>query len=127
MFSGGGTLSLVQNPVIVLVKLGDQLDPLPASGTSPAPAVASAAIPSSGIGRRPFGATARSGRPATPERLPGGFTLFLIQLAVLVFIKALKNLFTLRFAVRAFATSRSVGGLCSETGIRRGHEAKREN
>ena len=118
MFSGGGTLSLVQNPVIILVKLGDQLDPLPASGTSPAPAVASAAIPSSGIGRRPFGATARSGRPVSAERLPGRFTLFLIQFAVPVLVEALQDLLAQCLAVGASIPSRSVGGLCRETRIR---------
>jgi hypothetical protein len=138
IFSRSGTLSFVEKPIIILVKLWDQLDPLPASGTSPAPASPGATpairrracCTTAGI-RWPTGSTPFIGKgigtAATPKRLPGGFTLLLIQFAVLVFIKALKNLFTLRFAVRAFTTSRSVGGLCSETGIRRGHKAKHEN
>jgi hypothetical protein len=138
ILSRSGTLSFVEKPIIILVKLWDQLDPLPTSGTSPTPASAGATpairrwacYPATGI-RWPTRSTPFIGKgigtATTPERLPGGFTLFLIQFAILVFIKALKNLFTLRFAVRSVATSRSVGGLCSETGIGRGQEAKREN
>jgi hypothetical protein len=44
------------------------------------------------------------GTAATPERLPSGFTFFLIQFAILVFIKTIKNLFALRCAVGAFAS-----------------------
>ena len=115
IFSRSGTLSFVEKPIIILVKLWDQLDPLPASGTSPAPASPGATpairrracCTTAGI-RGTTGSTPLTGKgigtAATPERLPSGFTFFLIQFAILVFIKTIKNLFALRCAVGAFAS-----------------------